>query len=168
MVARKRVVTKKVVLKKAAAVPALSNRKDWRWAEGVHAFPDAICPFCNVVMRSSCLWQFDEVRQKIVRVVEVGGSKLVNRPVMHPHRSSDGYVCMGSARSSVSQAMLLGINPSDCMGAFNWHGRVAKASRDFGAWPEFFARYFPDHVHLDKRRRARPRLFKAATKKAAA
>jgi hypothetical protein len=145
---------------KAAVMP--SPRRAWRWAEGVHVFPDAICPFCNVVMRSSCLWKVSEREQKIVAVVGIADKKLVKLAISHPHvyRNTTGSLCMGSARyggaGSVAQAVFMGMNPADCMGMF------ARCTRAEGAWPNFFATYFPEHKHLERKRRARPRLFKPA------
>jgi hypothetical protein len=150
----RKAVAKRTV--KAAAVPL--NRRAWRWAEGVHVFPDAICPFCNVVMRSSCLWKISEREQRIVAVVGLERKKLVKLPVSHPHvyNYGKGAMCMGMTASSAAQAALMGINPADCMG--NFAGR----RKGTGAWPNFFATYFPEHEHLDKKRRAQPKLFKAA------
>lgn len=139
--------------------------KAWRWAEGVHVFPDAICPFCNVVMRSSCLWQIDETAQRIVKVTEVDGKRPVAKPTTHPHAYTNGTMCMGSVgrMGSVAQAALMSINPNDCMGGY--------ASGDYGtqeaqkaspAWKVFFDRYFPEHKHLERKRRARPKLFTVA------
>jgi len=136
-----------------------SDSKSWRWAEGVHIFPDSICPVCNIVMQSSCLWQIDERAQKLVAIVGVVDKRLVRLPVTHPHMYSapGGVICMGNAprfsTGAVAQAVLMGMNPNDCMGRFDRSG-------DNAAWRGFFRTYFPDHTHLSKKKRARPRLFK--------
>lgn len=157
MVVARKVTRKRVVRGKAVAMPVSSGRKAWKWVAGVHVFPEAICPFCNVTMRSSCIWQFDESRQKLVQIARIDKDRLVKLSVLHPHVGSGGYVCMGSTATSVSQALLLSMNPSDCMGFF-------EPQKTGTTWKAFFARYFPDHRHLEKRRVARPKLFKRAAK----
>ena len=158
-----------------ASIPYQQNSGDklrnraWRWAEGVHVFPEAICPMCNGVMRSSCIWKLDERGQRVVDVAGIQSfrsvNKLVKLPVSPPHVYSGGtgVVCMGSSRtSSVAQAVFMGMTVNDCMGRFS-----DNTSRNALAWVQFFNTYFAGHVHADKKKR-RPSLTKlVAARKAA-
>lgn len=135
----------------------------WRWAEGVHVFPEAICPICNDVMRSSCLWKLDERGQRVVSVIGIQPfrrqvDRLVKLPVNHPHVGNAGHVCMGSIRTrSVAQAVFMGMTVDDCMGRFS-----DSAARSAMPWVNFFNTYFTGHVHAAKRKR-RPKLIKPET-----
>lgn len=142
--------------------------KRWRWAEGVHVFPEAICPFCNVVIRSNCIWQVDDGKQRIVQVVglvKVGKKQNLQKlPLTHPHvyGGGSGAMCMGRGKmGGVAQAALMGINPSDSVGDFSGYGTLAQI-REMPAWKNFFAAYFSEHIHLETRKRSRPTLIKVA------
>lgn len=126
----------------------------WRWAEGVHVFPEAICPFCNVVMRSGCLWLINEREQRLMRIVALVEGRLKAVAINHPHvYAGPGTVCMGSSRmGGVAQAVLMGMNPNDALGGFG-------PNRSCVAWTNFFAAYFNDHVHTERKKR-RPTLMR--------
>ena len=165
--ARTRTDTAAVCKQIVANVPLQRSNSDipaskaWKWAAGVHVFPEAICPFCNVVMRSNCLWQINEQMQKIVQVVGLEGKALERLPLTHPHvYGNTGTVCTGGRGNSVAQAVFMGINPNDCIGEFT---RAVNGR----AWTVFFNRYFREHVHIERKKRARPRLMRTpAAKKA--
>ena len=116
----------------------------WRWAEGVHVFPEAVCPFCKVVMRSTCIWQVNEAAQRLDRITKPSDGQLIEMPREHPHAHSSGAICMnGHVRGtpgadSVAVALFVGIYPQSNL--------MAGSSRD-SIWDEWFGNYFGHYVH---------------------
>ena len=91
----------------------------WSWAEGVILFPEALCPMCNGVMRSTHIWHVDERSQRLVAVARLD-SRRIQRVVraVHPHVNgpAGGLVYLGNARSA-AEALFLGLG----MGSPYWN-----------------------------------------------
>jgi hypothetical protein len=95
-----------------------SSRHKWHWASGVILFPEALCPSCNGVMRSTRIWRVDELGQRLLGVVYISDDKLVKvTRRVHPHvdGSSGGPICVGNAKSA-SEALFFGVG----MGTPHW------------------------------------------------
>lgn len=96
-----------------------SDRRPWRWVEGVTLFPEGRCPYCQGTMFSNRIWKLGGrtagygVLHGQYRIVPPAEGKAVGRLVQeapkHPHVSGTN-VCMGNSES-VSQALFFGINP---------------------------------------------------------
>lgn len=123
--------------------------KTWRWAEGVILFPEALCPYCNGVMKSRWFWWVDDRSQRLImaaRFDERSNTQLVKvTSYVHPHVDghAGGHVCCGSAKSA-SEALFLGLG----LGSPYWHPD-----------PDWYKRAF-DHVCSGKaaRRNSRDHL----------
>ncbi len=142
--------------------PPDGTEKKWKWAVGVHLFPEAQCPFCMVVMRSPLLWRIDETAKQLRLVVGVGTGKMVSMRLRHPHvdEAGGGRICMSShvstidGATSAAEALFLGIDPrSSMLGVGN--------SRN-GQWDSWLREYFGHTKHDDAglRRRTRPKMLK--------
>lgn len=139
--------------------PTAVTTTKWKWAEGVHLFPEAVCPFCKVVMRSTCIWQVSETAQRLRCIVKPDGSQLKLMPLKHPHvHENNGSICMNgyaprtSGADTVAMALFLGIYPRSTIGFGGY--------RQHEPWPSWFRDYF-GHIEHDEaglRKRNRPRL----------
>ena len=101
-------------------VSALKDIRSWRWAEGVILFPEALCPFCNGVMKSPRIWHVDERGQRLIAVarLDIEGKVQKVQSSVHPHVNGQagGGVCLGNARST-SEALFFGLG----LGAPYWN-----------------------------------------------
>lgn len=130
-----------------AVRPSTGRGTAWRWAEGVHVFPEAVCPFCWKPMQSPYIWVIDERAKRLEAVFKLVSNRkrlrLENTGRLHPHVDDEGYVCMsdGTARraDSVASALFLDMNPYSTMRGFGSDPQHHK-------WSDWLATHF-NHRH---------------------
>jgi len=148
--------TARTVLRAFEAVrpaPVAVTDRRWRWADGVVLFPDAVCPFCKVVMRSTCIWVVNERARRLEKVVKPMGGSLEVMPRHHPHVHTNGRICMSGGTNlgpadSVVTALFLAIYPGSNLLTSNHRNSI------WDAWfDDYFGHTKHDEAGLSKRSR---------------
>ena len=107
-----------------------SSENRWKIASNIRIFPDGKCPFCDQVVRSSCIWKISE--SICYGRYSICGNDLLftsgTDDNFHPHVHSDGSICLGRS-SNADNALFAGMN---MVGAYpNW-------VNNYPLWDSFF------------------------------